>query len=182
MSKSDLIQTLGAPTANQAGAYFISGNSGILTAGTGSLGAANAVSVHQFTLPVGYLIGHCTVVNATAQSGQTATLGIYDNNKNKLIDSGTFSLTNGAPTALKNSFAQVYLPAGTYYFAWSNTTAGLNSLDVLTNYGPWQTMFQNTQVPKEGTAANAASGGVLPSALGVVTPAGVNVPLCVWEF
>ena len=134
----------------------------------------------MFTLQVGMLIGHCTVVNATAQSGKTATLGIYDINGNKLIDTGTFSLTTAAPTALTNSFTQVYLPAGTYYFAMSNTAAA-NALNVYTNMGQWQTLFENTSVVKMGTAANAASSGVLPQTLGAITPATASVVMCVWE-
>ena len=166
---------------NNGGGYFVSGNIGISTAGTGAIGNANAVGVLQFTLPVGMLIGHCTVVNATAQSAQTATLGIYDVNGNKLIDTGTFSLTSGAPTALTNSFTQVYLPAGTYFFAWSNTTSNAVCLDVFTNFGPWQTLFENANTVKLGTAGNSASSGVLPQTLGTITKAALNVPICVWE-
>jgi len=164
------------------GGYFISANTGMLTVGAGALPATNAVGVVMFTLQVGMLIGHCTVVNATAQSGKIAVLGIYDVNGNKLIDTGSFSLTTAAPTSLTNSFTQVYLPAGTYYFAVATDSNSVNSLDVLTNVTPWQSLLENTFVLKMGTAANAMSSGVLPQTLGAITKAAVNIVMCAWEF
>jgi len=164
------------------GGYFISANTGMLTVGAGALPATNAVGVVMFTLQVGMLIGHCTVVNATAQSGKIAVLGIYDVNGNKLIDTGSFSLTTAAPTSLTNSFTQVYLPAGTYYFAVATDSNSVNSLDVFTNVSQWQSLLENTFVLKMGTAANAMSSGVLPQTLGAITKAAVNIVMCAWEF
>ena len=131
--------------------------------------AVNQVIVWQFLLETPITIRNLSSCVYSGSAGATVNFGIYNAAGNKLIDSGALSIaiTN---TQLSVSIAPVVLPAGTYYFAASQST---DSGEVLTfelyNTAAVTTVSAGGSVAKIGVAANATSLGVMPSTLGAIS-------------
>ena len=132
--------------------------------------AVNQVIVWQFLLETPITIRNLSSYVYTGSAGTTVNFGIYNAAGNKLIDSGALSIaiTN---TQLSVSIAPVVLPAGTYYFAASQSIAigevlafDLNNIVAVTTVSAG-----GSGVAKIGVAANATSLGVMPSTLGTIS-------------
>jgi hypothetical protein len=141
---------------------------GLGTQANGSLGvAANTVYVWKFDLLGSVLISTIVCRSTYTGTSHNAVFGIYDVNKNKVLDSGAIAF---ASSGLKStSITPVTLQPGTYFFAQSvdNTAITAYSLN-LVSYD-WADMLNLAVVPFVSTAANTMSGTVLPSTLGALT-------------
>ena len=131
--------------------------------------AVNQVIVWQFLLETPITIRNLSSCVYSGSAGATVNFGIYNAAGNKLIDSGALSIaiTNAQ---LSVSIAPVVLPAGTYYFAASQSTdAGEVLAFNLYNIAAVTTVSAGGSVAKIGVAANATSLGVMPSTLGAIS-------------
>ena len=131
--------------------------------------AVNQVIVWQFLLETPITIRNLSSCVYSGSAGATVNFGIYNAAGNKLIDSGALSIaiTNAQ---LSVSIAPVVLPAGTYYFAASQSTdAGEVLAFELYNIAAVTTVSAGGSVAKIGVAANATSLGVMPSTLGAIS-------------
>ena len=131
--------------------------------------AVNQVLVWQFLLETPITIRNLSSCVYSGSAGATVNFGIYNAAGNKLIDSGALSIaiTNAQ---LSVSIAPVVLPAGTYYFAASqSTTAGEVLAFTVNNLAAVTTVSAGGSVAKIGVAANATSLGVMPSTLGAIS-------------
>ena len=131
--------------------------------------AVNQVIVWQFLLETPITIRNLSSCVYSGSAGATVNFGIYNAAGNKLIDSGALSIaiTNAQ---LSVSIAPVVLPAGTYYFAASQSTdAGEVLAFDLYNIAAVTTVSAGGSVAKIGVAANATSLGVMPSTLGAIS-------------
>ena len=131
--------------------------------------AVNQVIVWQFLLETPITIRNLSSCVYYGSAGATVNFGIYNAAGNKLIDSGALSIaiTNAQ---LSVSIAPVVLPAGTYYFAASqSTSAGQVLVFNLNNIAAVTTVSAGGSVAKIGVAANATSLGVMPSTLGAIS-------------
>ena len=131
--------------------------------------AVNQVIVWQFLLETPITIRNLSSCVYSGSAGATINFGIYNAAGNKLIDSGALSIaiTNAQ---LSVSIAPVVLPAGTYYFAASQSTSSGQVLAFdLYNIAALTTVSAGGSVAKIGVAANATSLGVMPSTLGTIS-------------
>ena len=131
--------------------------------------AVNQVLVWQFLLETPITIRNLSSCVYSGSAGATVNFGIYNAAGNKLIDSGALSIaiTNAQ---LSVSIAPVVHPAGTYYFAASQSTdAGEVLAFNLYNIAAVTTVSAGGSVAKIGVAANATSLGVMPSTLGTIS-------------
>jgi hypothetical protein len=126
---------------------------------------ANVVRVCQFTLPYAFTIGKVAVTIANGAAG-TADVGIYTSSGNKVLNTGGFSTAASATVSVPTTPAPVTLAAGVYYFA-AACSSGIPQF-VAIGTTNWETQI-NASSTKVGTAANAASNGVLPQTLGAIT-------------
>lgn len=135
----------------------------------------NKVWVHRFTLSKPRVVGRISICVKTLLNPSTIDVGVYDSGKNLLFNLGGVS---GATTGNKSVTlgAQVTLPAGDYYIAWTGTSSGtLSTLAVDGLDGSpalsvgLTTLLINVNGTRHGFAGNAATAGVLPSTLGTLT-------------
>lgn len=142
---------------------------------TNCSGLANAVQVKKITYPVTAVVKNVSINVTTLSGGNTATIGLYDSNGNKLFDSGTLSTTT---TGFKTAAVSWSIAPGVYYLAWSannaTPTLGCTSTTSLNTY-------LNATTTAFGQCANAASSGVLPSTCGSITNNANNFPVIVFE-
>jgi hypothetical protein len=135
---------------------------------------ANEVRVRKFTLQSSVTIGHVTTILENGAYSTTFNFGIYDSSGNLLLDSGSF---NGSPlvqgTVQTLSVTSVTLAAGTYFFA---QTASYSTIQAVGLSGSGSLIaaeaIANAVTTRFAIAANAASGGALPSTLGTLTAEG----------
>lgn len=184
--------TTGALAVARGGAASISGtgSAGFISAGislqdqrpTATTGASvgNGLRVFKFILPYSISLSRIT---ANVSSGNTAattvTFGIYDNaGTTKLIDSGAISTASAG--IITGTFGAVVLNPGAYWFAQSETSATPQFTALAAAATSWQAIVCGTNAYM-GTAANAATAGVLPATLGVVTAANNVMVLAFWE-
>jgi hypothetical protein len=130
--------------------------------------ATNQVVVFQFTTAVSWKISSVSAYVVTGSNGSTFNFGIYSSSGNKLIDSGTFSGTTGS-TALTNTITPVTLPVATYYFACSASSSSVTVQGFEINSIPFVNTINANGSVKVGVAANATSGGSMPSTLGTIS-------------
>jgi hypothetical protein len=147
---------------------------------------ANEVWVVQFVNRVNRLLSKATYSAAVAGAGgSTITIGLYTIAGTKICDTGTFDATS--TTAATNTFSKILLLRGSYFHASSATTATTLTGFVFSNTntgGMWQSngVYFSKVTTRAGTAANATSGGVLPTALGAITAAvNARIPTVMWE-
>jgi hypothetical protein len=133
--------------------------------------ANNQVRVTQFVLAYSITIRNISTAVSNNVAANSITFGIYNMSGNKLLDSGTFAIAT-SPTIQTNTLGSpVTLSPGVYWLAQSSTTnSGCTVLGIQpsddTKHGE---IMYNTNSVRYGTAANAASFGVLPATLGTVT-------------
>lgn len=140
----------------------------------------NNVLVWQFVIPFRITVRKITFSNgSTVTAAATATFGIYDISGNKLIDSGTFSTAVASQTVTNTLGTPVTLNPGVYWFAQSCSNTSNTSSGNINDSAAGRTM-RNASGVRQGTAANSASSGVLPSTLGTVTGTTNRVPVAVF--
>jgi hypothetical protein len=131
--------------------------------------SANTVQVYLFQLDAEYTISKVSIVSAGNSFSVHATFGIYSYAGAKLVDGGSFVELTGSGVQT-NSITPVTLPSGVYWFAQSTDTSSSGQWPavVITNTSLPGMLSQNAT--RAATAANAASGGILPATLGTLTP------------
>lgn len=142
--------------------------------------ANNQVRALQVVLPFKMTVAKITVAVTALAAASTCDMGFYSaDGTTKIVNAGGFS---GAAVAIvTTTITPVTLNPGPYYFAWtcSDSTVGFRALAFSTEMG---NILNNQTVKKSGTAANAASGGVLPSSLGAITGvAAISQPFAAFE-
>lgn len=143
-----------------------------------AMGSANQVRVALFYLDRKITINSVHFEVATASASTNGSMGIYSSDGNTLhVTTGAVATTS---TGLKNTTlgSTVTLDPGFYYFAWTNSSTtpafGVGLIDAnaynIPNAGSMKLL---------GTAANASSGGALPSTLGTITAVNLgNIAVC----
>lgn len=138
---------------------------------TAVLSAANQVRVYEFVLPFNTLVRKLAFNVTTLFAGGNCGVGIYSAAGNLLVNSGAVSTAStGNKTATLAT--PVLLTPGTYFLAWTgdNTTFTLLGFTV----GSLEGLMRANNANRNGIAANASSGGVLPATLGAITGGGFN--------
>lgn len=136
----------------------------IAIASASPIGANNEVRVAQFVPNQDITVGRVTL---NSQSGSTWDVGIYDAAGNKIASTGAVAFTTANTNVTKAFGTPVTLYAGqVYWFAYTSASSASNI------YG-WPSVNSNSLMntgtsARMGTAANAASSGVLPSTLGAI--------------
>ena len=132
--------------------------------------AVNQVIVWQFLLETPITISNLSSYVYLGSAGATVNFGIYNAAGNKLIDSGALSIAT-TNAQLSVSIAPVVLPAGTYYFAASQSTdtGQVLAFDLYNTAAVTTVSAGGSGVAKIGVAANATSLGVMPSTLGAIS-------------
>ena len=174
--------TTGVPNTTANGIMISAGllNASNIAQQTGQAvsGSNNQLMCFQFYLPIQFLVGHMTWKSGSTATG-TVDFGIYDANKNKVVDAG--AITVSTSTVYTQSFTQVTLIPGWYWFcqvASSSTTLSAYNM----NGGSFSSAFINAQTVHQGTAANSF-GSSLPQTLGTMTSsAAANQALVIWEY
>jgi hypothetical protein len=144
---------------------------GEVTAATISANS-NEVRVRQFILQSSFTIGHITTILSNGSfSGTTFNFGIYSASGNLLLDSGPFNgdyTEDGLVQTL--SITSVTLSPGTYYYAQTASESGIQPTGLVGNSSiSVIDAIANATTSRFAVAANAASGGALPSTLGALT-------------
>jgi len=174
--------TVDFATTNTAGLGFsLPGNGGLpfVTDSSNALaGSANEVRVALFYAPGRITVDRVGLNGVVDSASQNAGVGIYSADGNtKICDSGAISTTSWAGAANYALSASCTFGPGYFYFAWtaSSTTPTVRSGAAITNFfAP----LNNGTGTVLGTAANASSGGVLPSTLGTLTDSnGLAIPI-----
>ena len=128
-------------------------------------GTANQVRVMQVEVPVTITVGKIVANVTTISATQNIFVGVYDTAGNKLLEAAvSCAVLNGATTSLGTP---VTLTPGTYLYAVSasDTTCAAGGMSLS---GGWFSMLDKNST-RTATAANAVSGGVMPSTLGTLT-------------
>lgn len=135
----------------------------------------NTCRVQRFPLPFDITVSQVTIEVTTASANKLASVGLYDQNGNLVLNSGTFSVgTTGFKT---KTFTAVRLPKGMYYLAI--TCDGGISYRAYSATGVWFDFLNHTSA-KAGTGA-ATTGGALNSTIGTITPATTLAPITLFE-
>lgn len=177
--------TIDLTTTNTSGLGFaLPGGGGIPIVGDTSaalVGSADEVRVVLFYAPMRVTVDRIGVNGVTNGSGNSAGFGIYTADGNtKVCDSGAISTTSWSGAAAYTLSGSCTFGPGYYYYAWTanNTTPTIRSGSAFTNYFAPLNVGTGTVL---GTAANASSGGVLPSTLGTLTDSNsLAVPIVRW--
>jgi hypothetical protein len=129
---------------------------------------ANHVNAHLFYLPGQVTVNIIKMYVGVGQPGATLNAGIYSNSGVLLIDSGAMAASgSGVVVTAANQAIGVTLAPGWYYFAFSsnNTVATFLTMNQ-NNIAAYYTLIGGQ--PRTVIAATNASGGALPSTLGVI--------------
>jgi hypothetical protein len=136
----------------------------------------NVVYVYQFTLSASWTIRNASFISENSGAGDYYGFGIYNAAGQALITT-SFLSTSITAAAATNTFSAVTLPPGTYYFAQSVDSTGLNAPAFAFEFGGGsatvllEIMNADSQ-PLASTAANTmgVGTGVMPATLGTLTP------------
>lgn len=163
---------LGYHLPGQGGLPFVSDTPAALA------GSANEVRVAMFHADRRITVDRIAVNGVTDSAGNSAGFGIYSSDGNtKICDSGAISTTAWAGAANYALSGSCTFGPGYFIYAWTSnsTTPTARSMGASTNF---YTAINNGTGTVLGTAANASSGGVLPSTLGSLTDsAGLTIPI-----
>lgn len=163
--------TGGGAVAGSGRGFYLSGPYGADYSNTAGKGA-NALYGMQINIGVGFTAAKAHLYVNTAQASSTQYIAVYNSDCTTKLTSGSVaSATTGAKNiTLSPSYA---LAAGQYYVMLANDTAsvtiGAVALGTIGSSGP-----NNGTNPTWGTAANALSGGAMPSACGAITGANLG--------
>lgn len=140
-----------------------------------TVSGTNVVYAAYFYLPFNITVNHIGAIVTTAAGASNMNLGIYSSDRlTKIIDSGAIATTGtGYKTA---SVAGVILQQGFYWVAYSFTSTSI-VLRGWFNQGDSGLSSGNANI--WGSAANATSSNILPSALGAITASGNNGALVI---
>ena len=174
--------TIDYSTTSTSGLGFhVPGNGGVpFTADvSGTLaGSGNEVRVVLILVPNRITVDRIAVNGVVDSAGNNAGFGIYSSDGNtKICDSGAISTTSWAGASSYALSSSCTFGPGYFYYAWtaSSTTPTARSNSGITNFYTAVNAGTGTVL---GTAANASSGGVLPSTLGTLTDsAGLTIPI-----
>jgi hypothetical protein len=142
-------------------------------------GTNNQVRAYQFVLPYRVVVARIAIEITTLSGGSIVDIGIYNAaGTTKVLSLG--GITGGGTGVISTSITPVTLDPGVYFFAQvaSDTTVAAR---VAAIPAASATILNANAVEKVGTAANAATAGVLPSSLGVITSATFNPVATVFE-
>lgn len=146
-----------------------------------SPGGANQVLVFMFVCRRTITIRKVVFMNGTTVvASSSANFGLYDINKNLILDSGPFSTAVASQTLSNTLASPVTIYAGEiYYYTMASSNATVTGI---CNYA-WNTnsatIARNKNIVRSGTAANALSSAVLPATLGTLTGITNRVPVLV---
>jgi hypothetical protein len=148
-----------------------------------AVGANNQVRVMQFVLPFRVTVTRISMEVTTAAASAVCDAGIYaaDGNTRHVYagaNSGFSAGTTGVKTVTLG--ASVTLAPGAYYYAWTCSDATVQ-VRLLNNPGGQNSLLNAVTVEKNGTAANAASAGILPTTLGTITAATAAAMVAIFE-
>lgn len=159
--------------------YFIGYSIFTVTGSVGTLvQVVDQVRVFSFILPFRAVVANIATEVTTAGGASTLYgVGLYDTNKNLLlhtgaVDANTTQVNNVAITART-------LEPGHYWLAQTSDSATTQCRII--NTPATEKTLMNAATVQVGTAANAASAGVLPATLGTITAA-VNRLACTAVF
>ena len=141
---------------------------GLSLTGTTISTSNNQVSVFQFTLNAPITISSVAMYVTANVGGATVNFGVYTTAGAKLLDSGALSAANNN-VAVSAPITPVTLPAGTYYFAQSASSTGVQVTGFTLSSTHWDDMVNATGSVKNGQAANATAAGAMPALLGAIT-------------
>lgn len=158
------------------GAGFIQGGIGntVTNASPGNLTGNNVIHWHSFELYGTQIVGHIAFIVTTAVNPSTTDIGIYDSTGQTLLVAMGGVSTAGTGN-ISAAPAQVTLRPGNYIWAWVGTSSGTitnlayQALNIASDGQGTTTPLKNINGKRYGTCANAATAGVLPSALGALT-------------
>jgi len=139
---------------------------------------ANRIQVVQFVLPTPIMVRKLTANVSTASAGQKFLVGVYSPTGVKLLETAISCGTLNATTTTLAS--PIKLPAGTYFYAYSASSAACEVTSTPIAAG-LANMLQKNSV-RLATASSLASGGAMPATLGTLTPASLTAtPLVLLE-
>jgi hypothetical protein len=140
------------------------------------IGAANQITAWAFVVGQTTTISKVLYHVATAAAGKSLSIGLYDQNKDKVLDTGVQS---AASTGVKQiTVTTVTLEPAVYYLAY--TSDGTPSLSCIRHDAPVGALM-NTIRNLQGTDAGASVGAVLPATLGTLTSNGNDPPVVLVE-
>lgn len=140
---------------------------------------ANGVYATQFILQDTFTIRKVTVNVTNPAFGGLCSVGIYSADRTtKLLDSGTFD--GGTTGVHTNTISAVTLTPGTYWLAQTGTSSSISTL-ASASLSNDQRDLMNAVYVKAGLAANAATVGVLPGSLGIVSSANFGTVYAIFE-
>lgn len=158
---------------------FINQPSAALTTSTLS-GAANLVRACQFVLPFAATISQVVIEITTGAALAVMDVGIYGDAGARLLNTAGITATAATTSGVATAFTQgaTTLQPGVYYLAWSSSVNTVAVRVPATAGG----VFLNVQATdKCGTAANAATAGILPATLGTITGSSIAILLSLFE-
>lgn len=143
-------------------------NSGVI------VGANNQVRAFRFCPRLTKSVTKISARVGTGVDGSTGGLGIYSDDGNTLLASGTINTATANNNTVQSvTFSSLSLSAGTcYLLGYTNTSSSVT----MTSLAPGVVDVMNDGTVNLGTAANASSSGVLPATTGAISGGNVRVP------
>ncbi len=138
----------------------------------------------KFSLTNNFLVNKCSwALDSGTGAGATFTIGFHTSSKLTNILQAKFDAS--ITTVQSLTVTSTLMLKGTYYYSFttsSTTAAGVGSVNTSTG-SMWANgkAIVNSNSVKIGLAANGASSGNLPGALGALTSVGILWPVCLWE-
>lgn len=143
------------------------------------IASANQVRVIRYYLPYSATVDRIVFNVETAVGGSTCGVGIYNAAGTTLLVDG--SGQSCASTGVKNVDVNVTLGPGFFLVAYTSSSATVAILTQDAVIDTWYDVF-NATVVQSGTAANAATAGVLPATTGTLTAVSANSPVVKIQF
>lgn len=141
-------------------------------------GSNNQVRAHRIFVNRRTTVRRILFELTTASASGFCSVGIYSADGSTLL-AHTGAVATDA-TGIKNiDVTDTNLDPGVYWLAWTanNTTAQYRAISLSSAVND----IANTVAARVGIAANASSGGVLPSTLGTVSSASINPVLAFFD-
>lgn len=143
---------------------------------SGAIGGANVITAMLFTLPNSLTVSQITFEVTTAAAGKFCNIGLYDGDKNKVLEMGPQSV---ASIGVKQvSITPVELDPGIYYLVYTSDGGGVRSLSINT---ATNNVFNASEVRRGTNSVNSTGAGVLPASLATLTATTNNLPLALFE-
>ena len=141
---------------------------------------ANEVYVYPVFLANQVAVGHVALTVTATQSGGVCDVGLYSTGGSLIANTGGFSVSSYLYTRLNLMQGYVQLPAGWYWHA-QTCSVPATAFEQIASSTPLVAVGNQGMV-KFGTAANAATAGVLPSSLGTITSGARNLIVDYWSY